>query len=89
MLLYFQAVTEDEKVDEEPEKCRKFQLSSLNPQERFDYCHLIEELGTGYLQNAWDSVCCKLVSWSSLGKERASVNDSSEQRSQIYGFLCL
>ncbi|XP_050189255.1 DNA topoisomerase 2-binding protein 1 isoform X1 [Myiozetetes cayanensis] len=38
------AVTEDEKADEEPEKHRKFQLSSLNPQERFDYSHLIEEL---------------------------------------------
>jgi len=40
---------EDEKADEEPKKHRKFQLSSLNPQERFDYCHLIEELGTRYL----------------------------------------
>lgn len=49
LFLHFQAVTEDEKAEEEPEKHRKFQLSSLNPQERFDYCHLIEELGTGQL----------------------------------------
>lgn len=49
LLLYFQAATEDEKADDQPEKQRKFQLSSLNPQERFDYCHLIEELGNRYL----------------------------------------
>lgn len=50
-------MTEDKKADEETEKLRKFQLSSLNPQERIDYCHLIEKLGTRYLWNAKDSMC--------------------------------
>ncbi|XP_009975591.1 PREDICTED: DNA topoisomerase 2-binding protein 1 [Tauraco erythrolophus] len=56
------AVTEDEKADEEPEKHRKFQLSSLNPQERFDYCHLIEELGGIVLEKqCFDPSCTHIV----------------------------
>ncbi|XP_048380189.1 DNA topoisomerase 2-binding protein 1 isoform X2 [Stegostoma tigrinum] len=34
-----------ESVTKETHIWRRFQLSSLNPQERIDYCHLIEELG--------------------------------------------
>jgi topoisomerase (DNA) II binding protein 1 len=44
----FQIVT----LEETHEKFKKqyiFQLSSLNPQERIDYCHLIEKLGTSVL----------------------------------------
>lgn len=35
-----------EEAQEEFKKQYIFQLSSLNPQERIDYCHLIEKLGT-------------------------------------------
>lgn len=65
------AVTEDEKVDEEPEKCRKFQLSSLNPQERFDYCHLIEELGGIVLEKqCFDPSCTHIVVGHPLRNEK-------------------
>lgn len=35
-----------EETHEDLKKQYTFQLSSLNPQERIDYCHLIEKLGT-------------------------------------------
>ncbi|NXG17074.1 TOPB1 protein, partial [Grallaria varia] len=65
------AVTEDEKADEEPEKHRKFQLSSLNPQERFDYCHLIEELGGVVLEKQYfDPSCTHIVVGHPLRNEK-------------------
>ncbi|XP_054671859.1 DNA topoisomerase 2-binding protein 1 isoform X2 [Grus americana] len=65
------AVTEDEKADEEPEKHCKFQLSSLNPQERFDYCHLIEELGGIVLEKqCFDPSCTHIVVGHPLRNEK-------------------
>uniref|UniRef100_A0A8C6YQX6 DNA topoisomerase II binding protein 1 n=1 Tax=Nothoprocta perdicaria TaxID=30464 RepID=A0A8C6YQX6_NOTPE len=61
----------DEKADEEPEKQRKFQLSSLNPQERFDYCHLIEELGGIVLEKqCFDPSCTHIVVGHPLRNEK-------------------
>ncbi|NWT83258.1 TOPB1 protein, partial [Lanius ludovicianus] len=64
-------VTEDKKADEETEKVRKFQLSSLNPQERFDYCHLIEELGGIVLEKQYfDPGCTHIVVGHPLRNEK-------------------
>ncbi|XP_014733913.1 PREDICTED: DNA topoisomerase 2-binding protein 1 isoform X1 [Sturnus vulgaris] len=64
-------VTEDEKADEEAEKLRKFQLSSLNPQERIDYCHLIEELGGIVLEKQYfDPSCTHIVVGHPLRNEK-------------------
>ncbi|NXX74850.1 TOPB1 protein, partial [Urocolius indicus] len=66
-----EAVTEDENAEEEPEKPRKFQLSSLNPQERFDYCHLIEELGGVVLEKqCFDPSCTHIVVGHPLRNEK-------------------
>ncbi|KAM4658456.1 DNA topoisomerase 2-binding protein 1 isoform 3-T4 [Amazona ochrocephala] len=63
------AVTE--KADEEPEKLRKFQLSSFNPEERFDYCHLIEELGGVLLEKqCFDPSCTHTVVGHPLRNEK-------------------
>ncbi|NXC07493.1 TOPB1 protein, partial [Orthonyx spaldingii] len=63
-------VTED-KADEETEKLRNFQLSSLNPQERFDYCHLIEELGGTVLEKQYfDPSCTHIVVGHPLRNEK-------------------
>uniref|UniRef100_A0A8B9VSY4 DNA topoisomerase II binding protein 1 n=1 Tax=Anas zonorhyncha TaxID=75864 RepID=A0A8B9VSY4_9AVES len=60
-----------EKADEEPEKHRKFQLSSLNPQERFDYCHLIEELGGIVLEKqCFDPSCTHIIVGHPLRNEK-------------------
>uniref|UniRef100_A0A8C3KAI1 DNA topoisomerase II binding protein 1 n=1 Tax=Calidris pygmaea TaxID=425635 RepID=A0A8C3KAI1_9CHAR len=60
-----------EKADEEPEKQRKFQLSSLNPPERFDYCHLIEELGGIVLEKqCFDPSCTHIVVGHPLRNEK-------------------
>ncbi|XP_064025913.1 DNA topoisomerase 2-binding protein 1 isoform X1 [Pogoniulus pusillus] len=65
------AVAEDEQPGEEPETCRKFQLSSLNPQERFDYCHLIEELGGVVLEKqCFDPSCTHIVVGHPLRNEK-------------------
>ncbi|KAM7176693.1 DNA topoisomerase 2-binding protein 1 [Macrochelys suwanniensis] len=65
------AITIDEKVDEEPEKQRKFQLSSLNPQERIDYCHLIEELGGLVLEKqCFDPSCTHIIVGHPLRNEK-------------------
>ncbi|EMP31579.1 DNA topoisomerase 2-binding protein 1-A [Chelonia mydas] len=65
------AITVDEKVDEEPEKPRKFQLSSLNPQERIDYCHLIEELGGLVLEKqCFDPSCTHIIVGHPLRNEK-------------------
>ncbi|XP_041322350.1 DNA topoisomerase 2-binding protein 1 isoform X2 [Pyrgilauda ruficollis] len=64
-------VIEDEKADEEREKLRKFQLSSLNPQERFDYCHLIEKLGGIVLEKQYfDPSCTHIVVGHPLRNEK-------------------
>ncbi|XP_015473621.1 DNA topoisomerase 2-binding protein 1 isoform X1 [Parus major] len=64
-------VPEDEKADEEIEKLRKFQLSSLNPQERIDYCHLIEELGGTVLEKQYfDPSCTHIVVGHPLRNEK-------------------
>ncbi|XP_024071709.1 DNA topoisomerase 2-binding protein 1 isoform X3 [Terrapene carolina triunguis] len=65
------AITVDEKVDEEPEKQRKFQLSTLNPQERIDYCHLIEELGGLVLEKqCFDPSCTHIIVGHPLRNEK-------------------
>uniref|UniRef100_A0A8D0LAS5 DNA topoisomerase II binding protein 1 n=1 Tax=Sphenodon punctatus TaxID=8508 RepID=A0A8D0LAS5_SPHPU len=57
--------------DEEPEKTRKFQLSSLNPQERIDYCHLIEELGGVVLEKqCFDPSCTHIIVGHPLRNEK-------------------
>uniref|UniRef100_A0A8D2QPS5 DNA topoisomerase II binding protein 1 n=1 Tax=Zosterops lateralis melanops TaxID=1220523 RepID=A0A8D2QPS5_ZOSLA len=64
-------VTEDEKADEETKKLRKFQLSSLNPQERIDYCHLIEELGGTVLEKQYfDPSCTHIIVGHPLRNEK-------------------
>ncbi|XP_066049320.1 DNA topoisomerase 2-binding protein 1 [Chamaea fasciata] len=64
-------VSEDEKADEQTEKLRRFQLSSLNPQERFDYCHLIEELGGTVLEKQYfDPSCTHIVVGHPLRNEK-------------------
>ncbi|XP_054847595.1 DNA topoisomerase 2-binding protein 1 isoform X2 [Eublepharis macularius] len=61
----------DQKADDEPEKQRKFQLSSLNLQERIDYCHLIEELGGMVLEKqCFDPRCTHTVVGSPLRNEK-------------------
>ncbi|NXR79258.1 TOPB1 protein, partial [Pycnonotus jocosus] len=63
--------TEDEKANQETEKLRKFQLSSLNPQERIDYCHLIEELGGTVLEKQYfDPSCTHIVVGHPLRNEK-------------------
>uniref|UniRef100_A0A8C3K8V2 DNA topoisomerase II binding protein 1 n=1 Tax=Calidris pygmaea TaxID=425635 RepID=A0A8C3K8V2_9CHAR len=55
----------------QPEKQRKFQLSSLNPPERFDYCHLIEELGGIVLEKqCFDPSCTHIVVGHPLRNEK-------------------
>ncbi|XP_015267726.1 PREDICTED: DNA topoisomerase 2-binding protein 1 [Gekko japonicus] len=61
----------DQKSDDEPEKQRRFQLSSLNPQERIDYSHLIEELGGVVLEKqCFDPRCTHTVVGSPLRNEK-------------------
>ncbi|XP_074844363.1 DNA topoisomerase 2-binding protein 1 isoform X2 [Carettochelys insculpta] len=63
-------ITVDEKVDE-PEKQRKFQMSSLTPQERIDYCHLIEELGGVVLEKqCFDPDCTHIIVGHPLRNEK-------------------
>ncbi|XP_054016896.1 DNA topoisomerase 2-binding protein 1 [Dryobates pubescens] len=65
------AVPGDEQPGEEPETHRKFQLSSLNPQERFDFCHLIEELGGIVLEKqCFDPSCTHIVVGHPLRNEK-------------------
>uniref|UniRef100_A0A674K490 BRCT domain-containing protein n=1 Tax=Terrapene triunguis TaxID=2587831 RepID=A0A674K490_9SAUR len=54
-----------------PEKQRKFQLSTLNPQERIDYCHLIEELGGLVLEKqCFDPSCTHIIVGHPLRNEK-------------------
>ncbi|XP_078055061.1 DNA topoisomerase 2-binding protein 1 [Mustelus asterias] len=50
---------------------RRFQLSSLNPQERIDYCHLIEELGAVVLdRQCFDPSCTHIIVGQPLRNEK-------------------
>ncbi|XP_077158778.1 DNA topoisomerase 2-binding protein 1 isoform X2 [Paroedura picta] len=61
----------DQKSKNEPEKQRRFHLSSLNPQERMDYSHLIEELGGVVLEKqCFDPSCTHTVVGSPLRNEK-------------------
>ncbi|KAJ7322572.1 hypothetical protein JRQ81_018859 [Phrynocephalus forsythii] len=61
----------DQKASEEPEKQRRFQLSSLNPQERIDYYHLIEELGGVVLEKqCFDPSCTHTIVGNPLRNEK-------------------
>nr|XP_033785877.1 DNA topoisomerase 2-binding protein 1 isoform X2 [Geotrypetes seraphini] len=57
--------------DKELEKEYRFQLSSLNPQERIDYCHLIEELGGVVLEKqCFDASCTHIIVGHPLRNEK-------------------
>ncbi|XP_066484231.1 DNA topoisomerase 2-binding protein 1 isoform X3 [Tiliqua scincoides] len=61
----------DQKLDDVPEKQYRFQLSSLNPQERIDYYHLIEELGGVVLEKqCFDPSCTHTVVGHPLRNEK-------------------
>ncbi|NXS63818.1 TOPB1 protein, partial [Brachypteracias leptosomus] len=65
------AAPEEEEAAGEPGGPRKFQLSSLNPPERFDYCHLIEELGGTVLEKqCFDPSCTHIVVGHPLRNEK-------------------
>ncbi|XP_042331627.1 DNA topoisomerase 2-binding protein 1 isoform X2 [Sceloporus undulatus] len=65
------AIKIDAKASEEPENQRKFQLSSLNPQERIDYYHLIEELGGVVLEKqCFDPNCTHTIVGHPLRNEK-------------------
>ncbi|XP_072507452.1 DNA topoisomerase 2-binding protein 1 isoform X1 [Notamacropus eugenii] len=60
-----------EETHEELEKQYRFQLSSLNPQERIDYCHLIEELGGFVLdKQCFDPSCTHIIVGHPLRNEK-------------------
>ncbi|KAM3928055.1 DNA topoisomerase 2-binding protein 1 [Leptodactylus fuscus] len=61
----------ENKVMEEKDKERRFQLSSLNPQERIDYCQLIEELGGIVLdKQCFDPSCTHIIVGHPLRNEK-------------------
>ncbi|XP_060921144.1 DNA topoisomerase 2-binding protein 1 [Labrus mixtus] len=61
---------QDEKREEEKQPPR-FQLSSLSPQERIDYSHLIEELGGVVLdKQSFDPTCSHIVVGTPLRNEK-------------------
>ncbi|XP_075683232.1 DNA topoisomerase 2-binding protein 1 [Rhinoderma darwinii] len=56
---------------EEKDKTRRFQLSSLNPQERIDYCQLIEELGGIVIdKQSFDPSCTHIIVGHPLRNEK-------------------
>ncbi|XP_068120933.1 DNA topoisomerase 2-binding protein 1-A-like, partial [Hyperolius riggenbachi] len=58
-------------VEEEDTKVRRFQLSSLNPQERIDYSQLIEELGGIVLdKQCFDPSCTHIIVGQPLRNEK-------------------
>ncbi|XP_066206563.1 DNA topoisomerase 2-binding protein 1 isoform X1 [Saccopteryx leptura] len=61
-------------IEEAPEDFKKqyiFQLSSLNPQERIDYCHLIEKLGGLVIEKqSFDPNCTHIVVGHPLRNEK-------------------
>ncbi|KAM8967060.1 DNA topoisomerase 2-binding protein 1 [Pelodytes ibericus] len=55
-------MTENPSEEEETKKERRFQLSSLNPQERIDYWQLIEELGGVVIdKQCFDPSCTHII----------------------------
>nr|XP_012622294.1 DNA topoisomerase 2-binding protein 1 isoform X2 [Microcebus murinus] len=60
-----------EETHEELKKQYIFQLSSLNPQERIDYCHLIEKLGGLVIEKqSFDPSCTHIVVGQPLRNEK-------------------
>ncbi|XP_060052938.1 DNA topoisomerase 2-binding protein 1 isoform X2 [Erinaceus europaeus] len=60
-----------EETHEDLKKQYTFQLSSLNPQERIDYCHLIEELGGLVIEKqCFDPNCTHIVVGHPLRNEK-------------------
>ncbi|XP_053455562.1 DNA topoisomerase 2-binding protein 1 isoform X1 [Nycticebus coucang] len=60
-----------EETHEELKKQYIFQLSSLNPQERIDYCHLIEKLGGLVIEKqSFDPSCTHIVVGHPLRNEK-------------------
>uniref|UniRef100_A0A2K6G5P2 DNA topoisomerase 2-binding protein 1 n=1 Tax=Propithecus coquereli TaxID=379532 RepID=A0A2K6G5P2_PROCO len=60
-----------EEIHEELKKQYIFQLSSLNPQERIDYCHLIEKLGGLVIEKqSFDPNCTHIVVGQPLRNEK-------------------
>nr|XP_002814104.3 DNA topoisomerase 2-binding protein 1 isoform X4 [Pongo abelii]XP_054408622.1 DNA topoisomerase 2-binding protein 1 isoform X4 [Pongo abelii] len=60
-----------EETHEELKKQYIFQLSSLNPQERIDYCHLIEKLGGLVIEKqCFDPTCTHIVVGHPLRNEK-------------------
>ncbi|XP_061443037.1 DNA topoisomerase 2-binding protein 1 isoform X2 [Rhineura floridana] len=56
---------------EEPEKERRFQLSSVRPQARIDYSHMIEELGGVVLEKqCFDLSCTHTIVGHPIGNEK-------------------
>ncbi|XP_006169340.1 DNA topoisomerase 2-binding protein 1 isoform X2 [Tupaia chinensis] len=64
-------ITTMEENCEELKKQYIFQLSSLNPQERIDYCHLIEKLGGSVIEKqCFDPKCTHIVVGHPLRNEK-------------------
>ncbi|KAJ8375031.1 hypothetical protein SKAU_G00056110 [Synaphobranchus kaupii] len=62
---------EEEESEAEAEEPPRFQLSSLNPQERIDYSHLIDELGGVVLdKQCFDPSCSHIVVGQPLRNEK-------------------
>ncbi|XP_032344108.1 DNA topoisomerase 2-binding protein 1 isoform X1 [Camelus ferus] len=60
-----------EETNEDLKKQYTFQLSSLNPQERIDYCHLIEKLGGLVIEKqCFDPSCTHIVVGHPLRNEK-------------------
>ncbi|XP_055425635.1 DNA topoisomerase 2-binding protein 1 isoform X5 [Bubalus kerabau] len=60
-----------EETHEDLKKQYIFQLSSLNPQERIDYCHLIEKLGGSVIEKqCFDPSCTHIVVGHPLRNEK-------------------
>ncbi|XP_048190944.1 DNA topoisomerase 2-binding protein 1 [Perognathus longimembris pacificus] len=60
-----------EETDGDPRKQYIFQLSSLNPQERIDYYHLIEELGGSVIETqCFDPSCTHIIVGHPLRNEK-------------------
>ncbi|KAM4705108.1 DNA topoisomerase 2-binding protein 1 [Rhinophrynus dorsalis] len=63
--------TERLSIEEDSAKERRFQLSSLNPQERIDYCQLIEELGGIVIEKqCFDPSCTHIIVGHPLRNEK-------------------
>ncbi|XP_069504813.1 DNA topoisomerase 2-binding protein 1 isoform X2 [Ambystoma mexicanum] len=64
-------IVQEPESSEESEMQRRFQLSSLNPQERIDYCQLIEELGGVVLEKqCFDPSCTHIIVGHPLRNEK-------------------